>query len=102
MDEETIQAINKAAEHLCATLSAAFEPVLEWANKASASLEETVNMILEALRPAFDVMELRRKAQAAIEKRQKERSKWRRMSIPTIHPLLLDKRSKVHRCRNAI
>lgn len=102
MDEETIQAINKAAEHFCTTLSAVFEPVMELANKASALLAETVNAIFEAIQHTPDAVELRRKAQAAIEKRQKERSKWRRMSLPIIHPLLLDKRSKIHRCRNAI
>lgn len=30
-----------------------------------------------------------------------EQPKWRRFNAPKIHPLLLDKRSKVHRCRNA-
>ena len=85
MDEETMRAVNESVKRLFDAFLAWLEPVKELADKAVASLAETVNAILEA-----------------IKRRQKERSKWRRMPLQIIHPLLLDKRSRIHRCRNAI
>lgn len=38
----------------------------------------------------------------AIKSTKIQHSKWHRMNRPIIRPLLLDKRSKIHRCRNAI
>lgn len=94
MDEQTIKAINEAAERFNAALLKAFEPIKEWAKKSNASLAEIADAISE-IYDAFFV-------QKSIEKIENERSKWRRMAPPKIRPLLLDKRSKTHRCRNAI
>lgn len=79
MDEETIQDFNEAAKRFSDALSAAFKPAMEWADRAAASLAETVNAILEEIQPTPDIMELRRKAQEAIEKRKKNAlngAKW--------------------------
>lgn len=52
------------------------------------------DVLSEAVEVGQQVLEI-------ISSRDRERAKWRRFNAPKIRPLLLDKRSKVHRCRNA-
>lgn len=55
------------------------------------ALAETIRAIFDIVKQALDLT----------ASRDRERAKWRRCNAPKIRPLLLDKRSKVHRCRNA-
>lgn len=85
MDEKTTQATNELVERFSQAFIEAFQPVI---GHVSEVLDEIAKI-------AQDVIN-------AINQQQKERSKWRILKIQAIKPLLLDKRSKIHRCRNAI
>lgn len=85
MDEKTIQVINEVAERFRQAVIEAFRPVIEHVSE----------VLGEIAKIAQDVIN-------AINQRQKERSKWRIEKIQATKTLFLDKRSKVHRCRNAI
>lgn len=65
-------------------------------------MEQILSQFLEVVsyveKRLVDVVKQIFEALKAIEKR----SKWRRTPPTPIRPLLLDKRSKIHRCRNAI
>lgn len=99
IDKEALQALSGAAARFCDAFTEAVHRVAE-------VLADLFNALGGALHDVLPMLEeIERQRLIAIEKidrRNAERSKWRRMNPPVIRTLMLDKRSKAHRCRNAI
>lgn len=85
MDEETVKAI------------------CEIGNRLAEEATKAYNDFLEALKKAVDVLgDICEDILKAIDIQCGTSRKWRKMEATKIRPLFLDKRSKIHRCRNAI
>lgn len=102
IDEQTIKAYYDAIEEFSNALTEAFKPVEEWFNQFADCLAEIANAIIPIFEQAADIAVQYLESINAIDKREKERSRWSRIYPYKIKPLLIDKRSKIHRCRNAI
>lgn len=95
--------LNDAAiEKVLTALSELWEPLIE-------AIDEFISLFADAISDLLNVTEIAALIEReyldtlnAIEQRKRERAKWRREVTRTLKPLMLDKRSKIHRCRNAI
>lgn len=99
IDKEALQALYDAAARFC-------DVFIEAVHRVAEVLSDLFNALCDVLHDALPMLEeierQRLIAAEKIDRRNAERSKWRRMKPSVIRPLMLDKRSKVHRCRNAI
>lgn len=76
----------------CETIQSIYDRLME---AIASFVNETIDVLVNM---ADEIGEILR----SIYDREKERAKWRRMTPPKIQPLMLDKRPRVYRCRNAI
>ena len=97
MDENTRKAIHNLAEEIERFGSVLSEALIEAVNTLCDSfpeLKDGYENIVDGLADFVD------KARKAIRNRERERRKWRNAPNVPIFQLLLDKRKRVHRCRN--
>lgn len=102
IDEQTIKAYNDAIEKFCDALTEALEHIAERFEQFADYIVEIANTITRACDKVGDISAQYLESIKAIDKLEKERFRWSRIYPHKIKPLLLDKRSKIHRCRNAI
>lgn len=88
LDPDTVEAMEEAA----AKIAEAFRAILDAISESCYAISETFEGFLRT------VVEAEEKA----AKLRKERLAWKRSVNTKIRPLMLDRRSRVHRCRNAI
>lgn len=99
IDKEALQALSETAARFCDIFIEAVHRIAE----AISDFFNALGDVLHDMLPMLEEIERQRLiAVEKIDRRNIERSKWRRMNPPVIRTLMLDKRSKVHRCRNAI
>lgn len=97
MDENTRKAIHNLSEEIERFGSVLSEALIEAVNAlrdAFPEFKDGCENIVAGL-AGFDD-----KAMKAIRNRERERRKWRKAPNAPIFQLLLDKRKRVHRCRN--
>lgn len=105
MDENTRKAIHNLSEEIERFGSVLIE---RFGSVLSEALIEAVNALRDAFPEFKDGCEnivaglagFVDKAMKAIRNRERERRKWRKAPNAPIFQLLLDKRKRVHRCRN--
>lgn len=98
IQQSDMKPLKDAFDALSEAVGKAIETTTTDVENLRQALIDMTSALAEAIRAIVDIA---KQALDLTASRDRERAKWRRCNAPKIRPLLLDKRSKVHRCRNA-